>query len=66
MNALRQKMIEDMQLRGFAERTQEAYLLAVRQLAKHLWANHATCSSFGGSSPLRRYSIGGSIGLLEA
>jgi integrase/recombinase XerD len=35
MNALRQKMIEDMQLRGFAERTQEAYLSAVRQLAKH-------------------------------
>ena len=35
MNALRQKMIEDMQLHGFAERTQEAYLLAVRQLAKH-------------------------------
>jgi integrase/recombinase XerD len=28
-------MIEDMQLRGFAERTQEAYLSAVRQLAKH-------------------------------
>jgi integrase/recombinase XerD len=35
MSALRQKMIEDMQLRGFAERTQEAYLLAVRQLARH-------------------------------
>jgi len=35
MSALRQKMSEDMQLRGFAERTQEAYLLAVRQLAKH-------------------------------
>jgi site-specific recombinase XerD len=35
MSALRQKMIEDMQLHGFAERTQEAYLLAVRQLAKH-------------------------------
>lgn len=35
MSALRQKMIEDMQLRGFAERTQEAYLSAVRQLAKH-------------------------------
>ena len=32
---LRQKMIEDMQLRGFAARTQEAYLLAVRQLASH-------------------------------
>jgi len=35
MSVLRQKMIEDMQLRGFAARTQEAYLLAVRQLAKH-------------------------------
>ncbi len=35
MSALRQKMIEDMQLRGFAVRTQEAYLNAVRQLAKH-------------------------------
>jgi integrase/recombinase XerD len=35
VNGLRQKMIEDMQLHGFAERTQEAYLLAVRQLAKH-------------------------------
>jgi len=35
MTVLRQKMIEDMQLRGFAERTQEAYLSAVRQLAKH-------------------------------
>src|SRR5512134_3288052 len=35
MNALRKKMIENMQLRGFAERTQEAYLLAVSQLARH-------------------------------
>jgi integrase/recombinase XerD len=35
MTVLRQKMIEDMQLHGFAERTQEAYLLAVQQLAKH-------------------------------
>lgn len=35
MSALRQKMIEDMQLHGFAERTQEAYLSAVRQLAKY-------------------------------
>jgi integrase/recombinase XerD len=32
---LRQKMIEDMQLHGLAERTQEAYLLAVRQLTRH-------------------------------
>ena len=35
MSALRQKMLEDMQLRGFAVRTQEAYLLAVRQLARY-------------------------------
>jgi integrase len=35
MSALREKMIEDMQLRGFAVRTQEAYLLAVSQLARH-------------------------------
>jgi site-specific recombinase XerD len=35
MTVLRQKMIEDMQLRGFAQRTQEAYLLAVSQLARH-------------------------------
>ena len=32
---LRQKMIEDMQLRGFAARTQESYLLVVSQLARH-------------------------------
>jgi len=35
MNTLRARMIEDMQLRGLAVRTQEAYLLAVSQLAKH-------------------------------
>ena len=32
---LRQRMIEDMQLRGLAERTQGAYVAAVRQLAEH-------------------------------
>ncbi len=35
MTRLRQRMIEDMQLRGFSERTQEAYARAVRQLAAH-------------------------------
>ncbi len=35
MTPLRQKMIEDMQLRGLAERTQEVYVFAVRQLAEH-------------------------------
>ena len=32
---LRHRMIEDMQLRGLAEKTQEAYLRAARQLAEH-------------------------------
>src|SRR6266508_170564 len=35
MTVLREKMVDDMQLHGFAVRTQEAYLSAVRQLAKH-------------------------------
>jgi integrase/recombinase XerD len=35
MSALRQRMIEDMQLRGLSERTQESYVRAVRQLAEH-------------------------------
>ena len=35
MTYLRQRMIEDMQLRGFAKKTQDAYAGAVRQLAKH-------------------------------
>jgi site-specific recombinase XerD len=35
MNTLRQRMKEDMELRGLAPRTQECYLRAVRQLAGH-------------------------------
>lgn len=35
MTALRQKMIEDMQLHGFAERTQKSYMQVVRQLAEY-------------------------------
>lgn len=35
MTPLRQRMIETMQLRGLAPRTQESYLSAVRQLALH-------------------------------
>lgn len=35
MTPLRQRMLEDMQLRGFSPRTQEAYVHAVRQLAAH-------------------------------
>ena len=35
MTPLRQRMIEDLQLRGLAPKTQDAYLRAVRQLAEH-------------------------------
>jgi integrase/recombinase XerD len=35
MMILQQRMIEDMQLRGLAERTQESYWFAVRQLAEY-------------------------------
>ena len=35
MTPLRQRMLDDLQLRGFSPRTQEAYLRAVRQLAAH-------------------------------
>jgi len=35
MTPLRQRMIETMQLRGLAPRTQESYLSAVYQLARH-------------------------------
>ena len=35
MTPLQQRMIEDLQLRGLSERTQEMYVRAVRQLAEH-------------------------------
>ena len=35
MTPLRQRMIEDLQLRGLSERTQEMAVRAVRQLAEH-------------------------------
>ena len=35
MTDLRKRMIESLQLRGMSERTQEAYVRVVRQLAQH-------------------------------
>jgi integrase/recombinase XerD len=35
MTPLRQRMIEDLQLKGYSPRTQEAYVRAVRKLAEH-------------------------------
>ncbi len=40
MTALRIRMIEDMQLRGFSERTQEAYVRAVRQIFNNIKIVH--------------------------
>jgi hypothetical protein len=35
MTELQKRMIQDLQLRGLSERTQEMYVRAVRQLAQH-------------------------------
>ena len=35
MTPLRRRMLEDMQLRGLAPKTQQAYIRAVRQLAEY-------------------------------
>lgn len=35
MTPLRERMLQDLQLAGLSERTQEAYMRAVRQLADH-------------------------------
>ena len=37
MTKLRQRMVQDMQLRGLSERTQQSYVFAVRKLAEHFF-----------------------------
>lgn len=41
MTKLRQKMLEDLQLKGMSKRTQESYIRVVRQLAEHYWRSPA-------------------------
>lgn len=53
MTALRQKMIEDMQLRGLAERTQQSYVGAVRGLAEYYGKSPAELSE----AELRQYLL---------
>lgn len=53
MTALRQKMIEDMQLRGLAERTQQSYVAAVRGLAEYYGQSPAQLSE----GELRQYLL---------
>ena len=42
MTPLRQRMLEDLQLRGLSARTQECYVAAVRQLAEHYHVSPAS------------------------
>ena len=53
MTALRQKMIEDMQLRGLAARTQQSYVAAVRGLAEYYGKSPADLSE----AELRQYLL---------
>ena len=53
MTALRQKMIEDMQLRGLSARTQETYVRVVRQLAEYY---HRSPDQLG-EEELRQYFL---------
>jgi integrase/recombinase XerD len=50
---LRQRMIEDMQLRGLAERTQDSYVRSVRQLAEYYGKSPARVSE----AELRQYFL---------
>ena len=42
MTELRQRMMDAMVQRGFARRTQETYVLAIRRMAKHYRRDPAT------------------------
>lgn len=53
MTALRQKMIEAMQLRGLSARTQETYIRVVRQLAEYYDKSPAQLSE----EELRQYFL---------
>jgi len=53
MTPLRQRMIEDLQLRGLAAKTQEAYVRAVRQLAEYYHKSPDLISE----EELRRYFL---------
>ena len=53
MTPLRQRMLEDLQLRGFSARTQECYVAAVRQLAEHY---HRSPDQLG-EEELRQYFL---------
>jgi integrase/recombinase XerD len=53
MTPLRQRMLDDLQLRGFSPRTQEAYVRAVHQLAAYF---HRAPDALG-EDELREYFL---------
>lgn len=53
MTHLRQRMIEDLQLRGLSEKTQEAYVRAAKQLAEH----YGKSPEFISEDELRQYFL---------
>ena len=53
MTPLRQRMLEDMQLRGLSARTQGCYVAAVRQLAEHYQTSPASLTD----DQLRQYFL---------
>ena len=53
MTRLRQRMLEDLRLKGYSPRTQEAYVRAVRQLAEHF---HRSPDQLG-EEELRQYFL---------
>jgi site-specific recombinase XerD len=53
MSPLRRRFIEDLKLSGFSERTQEAYVRSVRQLAEHF----GTSPDLLSEDPLRAYFV---------
>ena len=53
MTPLRQRMLEDMQLKGLSARTQECYVAAVRQLAEHYRVSPASLTD----EQLRQYFL---------
>ncbi len=53
MTILRQKMQEDLQLRGLSPKTQEAYVRAVRQLAEY----HGRSPDQLNEEDIRRYFL---------
>src|SRR5258708_16883626 len=53
MTPLRQQMLEDMAIRNYAKRTQQAYLLCVRKFAEY----HKKSPELLGPDEVRRYQV---------